>query len=91
MHKTNYMQSIEQISMWEVIRRICLLLFSGALHIGVMYPFHSGYLQTGTLANSEDPDKIPHNAAFHQGLHWLLIPLFHRDHKFHELPRITTK
>ena len=22
----------------------------------------------GTLANSEDPDKMPHDAAFHQGL-----------------------
>ena len=26
----------------------------------------------GTLANSEDPDEIPHNAAFHQGFHCLL-------------------
>ena len=26
----------------------------------------------GTLANSDDPDEIPHNAAFHQGLHCLL-------------------
>ena len=26
----------------------------------------------GTLANSEDPDKMQHNAAFHQGLHCLL-------------------
>ena len=25
----------------------------------------------GTLANSEDPDKILHNAAFHQDLHCL--------------------
>ena len=25
-----------------------------------------------TLANSEDPDEMPHNAAFHQGLHYLL-------------------
>ena len=25
-----------------------------------------------TLAKSEDPDEMPHNAAFHQGLHWLL-------------------
>ena len=23
----------------------------------------------GTLANSEDPDEMQHNAAFHQGLH----------------------
>ena len=25
-----------------------------------------------TLANSEDPDEMQHNAAFHQGLHCLL-------------------
>ena len=24
-----------------------------------------------TLANSEDPDEMRHNAAFHQGLHYL--------------------
>ena len=24
-----------------------------------------------TLANSEDPDEMPHNVAFHQGLHFL--------------------
>ena len=24
-----------------------------------------------TLANSEDPDEMPHNAAFHQSLHCL--------------------
>ena len=28
--------------------------------------------QTGTLANSEDPDEMPLNAAFNQGLHCLL-------------------
>ena len=27
----------------------------------------------GTLANSEDPDEMQHNAAFHQGLQCLLI------------------
>ena len=26
----------------------------------------------GSKANSEDPDEMPHNAAFHQGLHYLL-------------------
>ena len=26
----------------------------------------------GTLANSEDPDEMPQNVAFHQGLHYLL-------------------
>ena len=27
---------------------------------------------TGTFTNSEDPNEMPHNAAFHQGLHCLL-------------------
>ena len=27
----------------------------------------------GTFAKSEDPDEMQHNAAFHQGLHCLLI------------------
>ena len=27
-------------------------------------PFHSEYLQTGTLTNSKDPDEMPHNVAF---------------------------
>ena len=26
----------------------------------------------GTFTNCEDPDEMPHNAAFHQGLHCLL-------------------
>ena len=26
----------------------------------------------GTMATSEEPDKMPHKAAFHQGLHCLL-------------------
>ena len=26
----------------------------------------------GTLANSEDPDEMPHKAVFHQSLHCLL-------------------
>ena len=29
-------------------------------------------LKTGTLANSEDPDEMPNDATFHQGLHCLL-------------------
>ena len=28
----------------------------------------------GSFTNSEDPDEMPHNAAFHQGLHFLPIP-----------------
>ena len=26
----------------------------------------------GTLANNEDPDEMPHDAAFHQRLHYLV-------------------
>ena len=26
----------------------------------------------GTLANSEDPDEMPHNTAFHRALHCLI-------------------
>ena len=26
----------------------------------------------GTMANSEDPDEMQHEAAFHQGLHCML-------------------
>ena len=25
----------------------------------------------GSVTNSEDPDEMQHNAAFHQGLHYL--------------------
>ena len=28
--------------------------------------------QNGYLANSEDPDEMPHHVAFHQGLHCVL-------------------
>ena len=46
----------------------CAMMFY-PLHFVI--PFHSGYLQSGTLANSEDQDEMTHNAAFHQGLHCL--------------------
>ena len=32
-----------------------------------------------TLANSDDPDEMQHNAAFHQGLHCLLSLTTFRD------------
>ena len=34
--------------------------------------FHSRSQETGSLANSEDPDEMPYKAAFHLGLHCLL-------------------
>ena len=39
-------------------------LSSAAVMIGALR-VNSGFLQTGTLANSEDPDEMLHNAAFH--------------------------
>ena len=35
-------------------------------------PLYSGKPETCTLANTEDPDEMQHNAAFHQDLHCLL-------------------
>ena len=35
-------------------------------------PFWTGNPLTGTLSNSEDPDEMLHNAAFHLGLHYLV-------------------
>ena len=35
-------------------------------------PFHTGYQQTGTLVNSDDPGELLHKVVFHQGLHCLL-------------------
>ena len=38
----------------------------------VVNSLYTGNPQTGTFTNSEVPDEMPHNAAFHQGLHCLL-------------------
>ena len=35
----------------------------------LMNPLNTGNPKMGTLANSEDPDEMQHNTAFHQGLH----------------------
>ena len=39
-------------------------------------PFCSEYWQIGTSTKSENPDEMPHNAAFHQGLHSLQNKIF---------------
>ena len=36
----------------------------------------------GTLANSEDPDEMPHNAAFHQSLHCMQYKIDLQRKKF---------
>ena len=35
-----------------------------------MRPLHTGNPKMGMLANSEEPDEMQHNVAFHQGLHF---------------------
>ena len=47
----------------------------GEILIGAHHTFNPLYIGNslrGTLANSEDPDKMLHHAAFHQDLHYLL-------------------
>ena len=46
----------------------------------------------GNLTNSEDPDEMQHNAAFHQGLHCLLrfrqfseTEIYHNNEPWHEI------
>ena len=39
---------------------------------GRLIPLKAGNPLKGTSANGEDPDEMPHHAAFHQGLHCLL-------------------
>ena len=36
-----------------------------------VYQLYTGDSKMRTLANIEDPDEMPHNAAFHQCLHCL--------------------
>ena len=38
-------------------------------------PLETRYPQTGTFTNREDPDEMPHNAAFHQGQHCIFLRL----------------
>ena len=45
----------------------------------------------GTLANSEDPDEMQHNAAFHQGMHCLLrLKQFSGTEKYQKLENSTS-
>ena len=48
-----------------VVEIISFLIFINSLYIG--NPL------TGTFTNSEDPDEMPHHAAFHLGLHCLFM------------------
>ena len=48
-----------------------------------MQTWRTGIDLKGTMTNSEDPGKMPLNAAFHQGLHCLLRQSLQegKDHK----------
>ena len=48
------------------------ITFAWLFDMHTTIPLRTGNPKTGTIANSEDPDEMPHNAAFHQGLHCLL-------------------
>ena len=44
----------------------------------------------GTLMKSEDPDEMPQNAAFHQGLHCLLRKIQLSGTREHNYLKIST-
>ena len=44
---------------------------NSSLYFFLFNPLCTGNPKKGTLANTEDPDEMQHNAAFHQGLHGL--------------------
>ena len=72
MHKTNCMQSIENISIWEVfnsnifvfkkLKQVCAIWYQASLCVQ----------QTTLNANSGDPDDVLQNVAFHLDPHCLL-------------------
>ena len=39
---------------------------------GMFNPLYTKNPEKGTLANSKEPDEMPHDVAFHQGLHCLI-------------------
>ena len=55
----------------EINFPIHTLIWSPCTRILTLYILETP-LEMGTFANSEDPDQMQHNAAFHQGLHCLL-------------------
>ena len=45
-------------------------------------PLQTGNPSMGTLTISKDPDEMPHNAAFGQGLHYLLRQNLSKEKKY---------
>ena len=51
------------------------------LHSLLLYETNYIDRKAGTLANSDDPDELPHSAAIHQGLHCLKDDIFKMTEK----------
>ena len=63
---------MEIIFIYETLITDLNRYFVKHLKVGSLFnPLYSGTPLTGTYANSEDADEMPHNAAFHQVLHCL--------------------
>ena len=58
---------------WQDIFEHSLLLKQLLQDMANVNPLYIGCPQTGTFTNSKDPDKVLHNAPFHQCLHCLLL------------------
>ena len=54
-----------------IMRSLYLFFF-----FAYLFSFHTGHPKRGTLANSADPDQMPHDVASDQGLHCLLTGFF---------------
>ena len=57
----------------------------GYIICSITKPLVYGKLLNNTLANNEDPDEMPHNVTFPQGLHCLLLKMktnFHGRYAF---------
>ena len=64
----------------NLLENVCFGCLSNVSVRHYFSPLLTGNLEMGTLANSEDPDEMPQNVAFHQGLHGLLRQnLFFRE------------
>ena len=68
----------------EIIQSKC------SMHKVTFNPLYTGNPLKGTLINSEDPDEMPHIAAFHLGLHCLFRKKQSSGTQIHNNWRMTT-
>ena len=71
LRKVNRRQQKHELS--PSMQRVKILLCEFTQYTGEckVNPLYLGNPKMSTFANSEDPDQMPHDAAFHQGLHCL--------------------